>query len=443
MHKSILIVDDSPETREIIKRNLAAAGYRIFTAPDVKRAVKTLKAEHIDLVITDYKMPETSGLDLVRHVHDNFKTTVVMMITGYATVRGAVEAVKGGAEEYLSKPFTEEELLGAVKRSMARLETKKISRVTSSPGPYDAYGLLGQSKSMCDVFKMIGKASPSSGTVLITGESGTGKELAARAIHYSGPRSAAPFVPINCGAIPENLFEGELFGYMKGAFTGAHESRAGFLQTAEGGSVFLDEISELSPNSQVKLLRILQENEVFMLGSRKPIKLDIRIIAASNKNLNALVGKGVFREDLFYRLNVINIELPPLRERGGDILLLVSYFIEKYSKKNGRAAPRISEKALEMLKNYYWPGNIRELENVIQRIIIMGEGETIDVPDLPPFMRFNIAGKNNFHQSLEQVEMEHIANVLENLDGNKTKAAEILGIDRKTLREKLKMMKKA
>ncbi|OGV47739.1 MAG: sigma-54-dependent Fis family transcriptional regulator [Lentisphaerae bacterium GWF2_44_16] len=442
MPKSILVVDDSPETREIIRRNLSAAGYNILTAPDVKKALKALKTECIDLVITDYKMPETSGLDLVRHVHDNFKTTIVMMITGYATVQGAVEAVKGGAEEYLSKPFTDEELLSAVKRSIARLETKRISLRSSFSETYEVYGLLGQSKTMYGVFKIIEKTSSSSGTVLITGESGTGKELVARAIHYSSPRAAAPFVPINCGAIPENLFEAELFGYMKGAFTGANESRAGFFQTAEGGSVFLDEVSELSPASQVKLLRVLQENEVCMLGSRKPMKLDVRIIAATNKDLKALVKNEAFREDLFYRLNVINIDLPPLRERGDDILLLTSYFTEKYSKKNGRPTPHISVKALDILKNYYWPGNIRELENVIQRIIVLSESETIDVPDLPAFMRFNIAGKNNFSQSLEQVQREHIANVLENLGGNRTKAAEVLGIDRKTLREKLKLIKK-
>jgi transcriptional regulator with PAS, ATPase and Fis domain len=277
--------------------------------------------------------------------------------------------------------------------------------------------------------------------VLVSGESGTGKELVARAIHYSSPRASAPFVPINCGGIPEGLLESELFGYVRGAFTGATETRAGFFQTAEGGTVFLDEISETSASMQVKLLRVLQDREVCMVGDTRVRKVDVRVIAATNKDLLSLVQKNVFREDLFFRLNVITITIPPLRERGDDTLRLASHFAAKYAREFGRPVPRFSEAALRVIADYYWPGNVRELENFVQRIVVMSERECIDVTDLPAHMRFSAAREAGLNRSLAEVEAEHIKNVLASVDGNKSRAAEILGIDRKTLRDKLKKPK--
>ena len=440
---SILVVDDAPDTLEILGRNLGAEGYRVFTAPGVPDALSILDSTPIDLVVTDLKMPRVSGLDLVRHVRENCRDTEVMMITGYATVEGAVDAVKTGAEEYLPKPFTDAELSAAVRRALEKLHLRRASNRTDTTTPSARYGLLGESNIVRKVLAAVAKAAPTSATVLITGESGTGKELVARAIHYSGPRASAQFVPVNCGGIPEGLLESELFGHVKGAFTGATESRAGFFQTAEGGTVLLDEISETSLAMQVKLLRVLQDREVCMVGSNRARKVDVRVLAATNKDLLGLVTKGIFREDLYYRLNVINITLPPLRERGDDILLLVRSFAEKYGGEMGRPVPSFSENALSVLRNYYWPGNVRELENVVQRLVVMCEGDRIEVPDLPSLMRFSALSETRLNRTLAEVESEHIRNVLASVDGNKTRAAGLLGIDRKTLREKLKITAKA
>jgi DNA-binding NtrC family response regulator len=436
----ILVVDDSADTLEVLQRNLTSEGYQVFTAPGVAEALKILEGTPIHLVITDLKMPKVSGLDLIRHIRENYRETEVMMITGYATIEGAVQAVKTGADEYLAKPFTGEELIAAVERSLDRLRLRKAGQAEipkTRPAPH---GLIGQSEAMVKVFNAIDKAASTTATVLITGESGTGKELVARAVHYRGPRVSAPFVPVNCGGIPEGLLESELFGHVKGAFTGAIESRAGFFQTADGGTIFLDEISETSLSMQVKLLRVLQDKEVCMVGSSKTRTVNVRVIAATNKDLLGLVNKGVFREDLFYRLNVITIAMPPLRDRGDDILLLISHIARKYSRELGKPAPRFSESALQVLRNYQWPGNVRELENVLQRLVVMGESELIQVPDLPSLMRFSALSAAGLNRTLAEVENEHIRNVLASVNGNKTKAAKMLGIDRKTLREKTKGM---
>jgi len=395
----ILVVDDAPNTLEVLRRNLESQGYKVFTAPGVVEAIKILDATPVDLVITDLKMPRVSGLDLVRHVRENFKDTEVMMITGYATVEGAVRAVKTGAEEYLPKPFTDEELFSAVRRSLDKLHAHRAGLSKVRQVPRDTYGILGESAEMQKVLEAIAKVSLTSATVLITGESGTGKELVARAIHYNSPRAAAPFVAINCGGIPEQLLESELFGYVKGAFTGATESRAGFFQTADGGTIFLDEISDTSPSMQIKL---------------------------------------PFREDLFFRLNVITIPVPPLRQRGNDILLLAHHFAVKFAGELGKPTPRFSDSSLQVLRNYYWPGNVRELENVIQRFVVMTDGDVMEVPDMPPLMRFSALRETGLNRTLAELEAEYIRNVLASVDGNKTQAARILGIDRKTLREKLK-----
>jgi len=434
----ILVVDDSPDTLEVIKRNLETKGFSVFTAPGAVEAIKIIESSPVDLVITDLKMPKVDGLSLIRHIQENYKNTGVMMITGYPSIEGAVEAVKSGAEEYLSKPFTDEELFAAVKQALDKLHVRRMSETQAQRLPESRHGLIGESEAMKKVWLAIEKASQSSATALITGESGTGKELVSRAIHYTSKRSSAPFVPINCGGIPENLLESELFGYVKGAFTGAIETRAGFFQTAERGTIFLDEISETSLSMQVKLLRVLQDKEVFLVGARQSQKVDVRIIAATNKDLHTLVNKEKFREDLFYRLNVITIVIPPLRERVEDILLLVQNFTDRFAEEFGKPSPRFSENALQVLKNYDWPGNVRELENIIQRLVVMTEGEAIDVPDLPSLMRFSAMRGAGLNRTLAEAEKDHILNVLSNVDGNKTQAAKILGITRKTLREKIK-----
>jgi two-component system response regulator HydG len=436
----ILVVDDSSATLEVIQRNLAAEGYQVFTAPGVAEAIEILNGTELDLVITDLKMPKVGGLDLVRHIRENFKDTEVMMITGYPSVEGAVEAIKTGAEEFLPKPFTDAELLSTVGRVLNKAKMRRFTDTADHHVAIKHKGLLGNSEVMRKVFTAISKAASTSATVLIGGESGTGKELAARAIHYSGQRSSAPFVPVNCGGIPEGLLESELFGHVKGAFTGATESRAGLFHVADGGTIFLDEISDMSMSMQVKLLRVLQDKEVCMVGSNRSRKVSVRILAATNKDLYSLVKNNLFREDLFYRVNVVTIKMPPLRERGDDVLLLAHHFANKFAAEIGKPPPRFLDEALRNLRNYNWPGNVRELENVIQRLIVMTDGDYIDVTDLPDLCRFSVLSKTGFTRTLAEVEGEYISNVLASVGGNKTRAAGILGIDRKTLREKLKKL---
>jgi len=437
--EKILIVDDAPDTLELIHRNLASQHYQVFSATNVEEALKILQATPIDLVITDLKMPGGSGIDLVRHVRENLKDTEVMVITGYPSIEGAVEAVKIGAYDYLTKPFTDEELFSAVYKALEKLSSRKASQKYQSSKLLTSQGIIGESEAIKGVYKSIEKAASALANVLITGESGAGKELVARAIHYNSTRASAPFVPVNCGGIPEGLLESSLFGHVKGAFTGASESRLGFFQTADGGTIFLDEISDMSLSMQVKLLRVLQDKEVYMVGAAKSRKVDIRIIAATNKDLLGLVKRGVFREDLYFRLNVINILIPPLRERKDDILILIHHFAAKFTKDLGRKAPQFSDNALQVLINYYWPGNVRELENVIQRLVIMTESDRIEVPDLPSLMRFSALQGTGLNRTLVEVETEYIRNVLNSVNGNKSHAAKILGIDRKTLREKLSL----
>lgn len=434
----ILVVDDAPETLEVLRRNLTSRGYQVYTAPGVDDALRVLDSETIDLVITDYKMPRVSGLDLVRHIRENLGETEVMMITGYASINGAVEAVKYGAEDYLAKPFTDEELFAAVEHALEKLRSRRMTHVGSDRQATESYGILGESPAIKKVFNFIDKAAGTAATVLITGESGTGKELVARAIHYRSSRASAPFVPVNCGSIPEGLLESELFGHLKGSFTGAGETRAGFFQTADGGTIFLDEISETSLAMQVKLLRVLQDKEVCMVGDSRTRKVDVRIVAATNKDLINLVKKGLFREDLFFRLSVITVAVPPLAERANDVLILAKYFGDKFSKEMDKKPIRFSDSALKALGNYDWPGNVRELENVIQRLVVMSDDDTVKANDLPSLMRFSAPRQKGLKRTLAEVERAHIRAVLDSANGNKTRAAEILGIDRKTLREKLR-----
>ena len=432
----IIVVDDSAPTLEVIQRNLEAVGYEVFTAPSVELAIAFLEQNSVDLVITDIKMPKISGLELLKYVKENVKGTEIMIITGYPSIEGAVEAVKDGAEDYLVKPFTDEELLSAVSKMLEKRANRRA--VETKPLP-SSHNIIGNSPGMQHVYRLIEKAAAAGVNVMISGESGTGKELVARAIHYSSKTVKGPFVTVNCTAIPDSLLESELFGHVKGAFTGAQASRAGFFQIADGGTLFLDEIGDASLSMQGKLLRAIQNKEIFMVGSSRVQKIDIRIIAATNTDLNRLVKKGLFREDLYFRMNIVEVSLPPLHERGEDILLLVQYFKEKFSRHLNRPAPRFSDKVLQIFKKHRWQGNVRELENLIQRLLVLADCDFIDVADLPEQMRFNINWRKDLNRPLAEVEAEHIANVLTSVKGNKTRAAEILGIDRKTLRTKLQM----
>ncbi len=433
---TVLAVDDNLNTLEVIKRNLTPAGYEVVTCAEVPAAVRILEEQPIDVLITDYKMPRHDGLELITHAGENYPDLGMIMVTGYPSIDGAVQAVKSGADEYLAKPFTETELLAAMEKVTDKLARRRQARA-AVPLPGD-FGILGCSQAMQAVFRLIDKAAAMTANVLISGESGTGKELVARAIHYRGARSAAPFVSVNCTAIPESLLESELFGHVKGAFTGAKEDRAGYFQIADGGTIFLDEIGDASLNLQAKLLRIMQNKEFFRVGSSQICKVDTRIIAATHKNLQAMVEKGLFREDLYYRLNIIDIPLPPLRERREDIAILVNHFMSEFCREMGRPSITLSDRALQALGVYAWPGNVRELENLMQRLVVMVDGPQVAVADLPPAMRFTIRSLPGEMRTLSQMEADHINAVLESVGGNKSRAAEILGIDRKTLREKLK-----
>jgi len=437
----ILIVDDSQDTLEMIQRNIEYLGYTVFACDNAQDAMDVLEKEHIDLVITDYHMPFVGGIDVIRHVRENYKNTEVMMITGYASVEGAVEAIKAGAEEYLSKPFTEDELEEAINRSIEKLALRALKNEVKPTDLSEKYGLIGDSKEIRRVAESIKKAASQDLPVLISGDPGTGKEFAARAIHYEGENSEYPFFYVNCSAIPENKIEGELFGYVSsGDKSEGQKVYKGFLEMAQKGTVFLDEISSTSLATQVKLLRALS-GEITLMGDSTPKTIDCRIIASTSKDLINLVKRNLFREDLFFRMNVINIVMPSLRERDGDIILLANSFISKTAVEIGlKKTPKLDEKTVQCLMEYSWPENVRELELLMRQIVSKIKGEIIEVTDLPTYMRFNIFEESRLNAKLADVEADHIKEVLESVDGNKTKAAEILGIDRKTLRDKMKKM---
>jgi len=436
---TILVVDDSIETVELIKRNLESAHYEVYTTHHVQGAITILDAVAIDLVITDLKMPDQNGIQLVRHVSENFKSIGILVITGFPSIEGAVESIKIGAEEYLVKPFTDDELFTSVSRVLLK-NTPKGKRINVEDASA-TFGIIGDSEKMQTVFKTISKVKQTNATVLISGESGTGKELVARALHYGGTTPNAPFVPVNCGGIPDALLESELFGHVKGSFTGANETRAGFFQTADGGTIFLDEISNTSIAMQAKLLRVLQEKEFYMVGSKKPLRVNVRVVAATNVDLMQLVKKGAFREDLYYRLNIISIDLPPLRERDNDISKLIDFFLSKFTRELGKKQIHISAKAMKALTDYAWPGNVRELQNLIYRLVVLSEDNVINVPDLPNVFRYSASRLTGLHRKLEEVERDYILNVLAAQKNNLSHAALILGMDRKTLREKVKRYK--
>ena len=435
---NVLVVDDSPESIELIKRNLQSKGYQIYAANNVQSAIQVLASVNIDLLITDLKMPGENGIELIRHASENYKGIGILVVTGFPSIQGAIESIKIGAEEYLVKSFTDDELFASVERVLNK--TKRTSGKSDNSPPQN-FGIIGDSDGMKKVFNTINKARLTNATVLIYGESGTGKELVARALHYAGSVSAAPFVPVNCGGIPDALLESELFGYVKGAFTGATETRAGFFQTADGGTIFLDEISNTSLAMQAKLLRVLQEKEFYMVGSKKTLKVNVRVVAATNVDLMQMVKKGLFREDLYYRLNIITIDLPPLRERGDDIPRLINFFLAKYLKELAKPPMKFTNKAMQALKEYAWPGNVRELQNLVHRLAIMCEDNTIDIPDLPESFRFSVRRGKGLGRKLEDVEREYILDALAANRNNISQTAISLGIDRKTLRDKLKKFK--
>jgi DNA-binding NtrC family response regulator len=438
----ILFVGSDENAAEAIQTQLVKAGYEVITCRSVEKAISALEFSTIDLVISEMNLPKISGMDLLRYVKENF-SDIEMMMTGVSDVEAAIKAIKEGAEEYLVQPYPAEDLLAAVTRMVGKIE--RCRTMQSDTVLEKSHGIIGQADSIRDLFKLIEKAATNTVNVLVSGESGTGKELVARAIHFSSDRSGAPFVSVNCTAITDTLLESELFGHVKGAFTGAKDSRVGFFQIADGGTIFLDEIGDASLNMQGKLLRVLQSKEIHLVGSSQIRKVDIRIIAATHKDLQAMVPKGLFREDLFYRLNVINIPVPALRDREEDILILVNFFLNKFAKEMNRPPHVFSDNALKALKKYNWPGNVRELENLIQRLVVISDSDVIHVNDLPPHMRYavNISSGAGANKTLADVEREHITNVLTSVDGNKTRAAGILGIDRKTLRKKLEDMGKS
>jgi len=439
LHKeNILIVDDDIGILELLTRRLKDLNFHVFKAISVKEAVFILKDTPIDLLITDIQMPEVDGVQLLKFANEHYPNMPKLVVTGYPSVDGALEVVKSGAMDYLTKPFTKEELKTAVDRALSQGRKTDKPSFSATKIRVDAHfkEMVGESVAFDQVKTIVDRVKNNRATVLINGESGTGKELVARAIHYSGKYAKKPFVAVNCGAIPENLQEAELFGYTKGAFTGADQNRDGFFQAASGGTLFLDEIGTASLDVQTKLLRALQEKEITKVGSRAVEKIELRIVAATNVDLVEEIRKKNFREDLYYRLTVVEINVPPLRDRKSDIPLLVDKFLQKYGIEYRDRFVRIDPDALNILERYDWPGNIRELENVIQRAVIMADGH-ISIKDLPDYLKYEIQFPEDELIPLKEMEKRYIQKVLAHTEGNKTKAAEILQITRKTLRDKL------
>jgi len=433
--ENILIVDDDVNILELLQRHLQSWNYHVFKAMSVKEAVTILRDSQIDLLITDLKMPELDGSELIKFVSEHYPKLQKLVVTGYPSVQDSLVAIKSGVVDYLTKPFTKDELKSAIDKSISNNQIRKPNQ--SEDEQESSYGeIIGNSEKINDVIQVIERVKDNKATIFIKGESGTGKELVARAIHYQGKFARAPFIAVNCGAIPENLLEAELFGHLRGAFTGAETNREGFFQAANGGTIFLDEIGNASLAVQSRLLRVLQEKEVVKVGATKAEKVDIRVIAATNSDLRDMLQKQTFREDLFYRLTVVEIEIAPLRERKEDIQLLVDKFLFKYGVEYKDRFLKITPEALEILKRYDWPGNIRELENIIQRAVIMCD-KIINVAHLPEHLKYTLNFSKDKLEPLKVIEKRYIEKVLRATDNNKTKAAEILQIDRKTIRQKL------
>ena len=439
----VLVVDDEAVVRAGISRILEKQDLSIHTAADGSEALEIMAEYHINIVLLDIKMPGLDGIEVLRHIRATYPDTVVIMITGHPTIQSAIECTKLGAIDYLVKPFRVDELealiLKAQKQVTEDIESKAAPEEGEKVG--DVPYIVGSSQAMREIFSKVRRAAPSDSTVLLTGESGTGKELVARAIHTLSDRAEKEFVPVDCSALVESLLESELFGHVKGSFTGAFQTKHGLFELANHGTFFFDEISNLTLNIQAKLLRVIQEREFMKVGSQKRIKLDIRIIASSNRDLKEAIKDGSFREDLYYRLSVIPIRLPPLRDRTGDVPLLVDHFLKSHSQKRNGRQRSVSKRALEMLSAYSWPGNVRELEHTIERILILEDCEVIEPEHLPAFIsqrqgEFQVFSEESF--SLEELEKRYIQFVLRQTKGRRQETARILGINRKTLAGKIK-----
>ncbi len=451
-YQKILVVDDEESIRYMLKMALEEAGYEVELAPDGITALAKLTESVFDCVISDVRMPEMSGLELLKAIQEIRPDLTVIVMSAFGNLDTAIEAMKLGAYDYVSKPFKQDEILLTLKKAEERERLRKenllLRREVEKKYSFD--NIIGKSTKMQEIFRKIEKIAEYKSTVLITGESGTGKELVAKAIHYSGPRRDLPFIAVNCGAIPGELLESELFGHVKGAFTGAVAAKKGLFAEADKGTIFLDEIGDLPLNLQVKLLRVLQEGEIRRVGDTRTFQVDVRVIAATAKDLLEEVQKGNFREDLYYRLNVVPFYLPPLRERREDIPLLVWHFLRKYSAETGKEIKEITPDAMNALVAYEWKGNVRELENVIERAVVMSEGQIITTEYLPeglvksasdiilkiPESRISI--KTTVKELVEMAEKELIARALIKTGNNRTRAAELLEISHRALMYKLK-----
>ena len=450
MSPSILIIDDEEDIRSILAMHLKKEGYKVDASPNGEEGLKRLIARGHDMVICDVRMPVMGGLELLDEIREREIETTVIVMSAFGNKELAIDAIKRGAYDYFNKPFTRDEVLLTVLKAEERLKLKQenaVLKAATQPDPSNSFeGIIGKSELMQKVYQTIRKVASSRSTVLIAGESGTGKELVARAIHNLSPQTNGPWVAINCGAIPEALIESELFGHKKGAFTDATHDKRGLFEEASGGTLFLDEIAELPLNTQVKLLRALQEQEIRRVGENKPIKVNVRIIAASLHNLGERVQEGLFREDLFYRLNVIPIELPPLHQRRDDIEALVEHFIHVQNARQSTNIKGVTEEALELMRNYAWPGNIRELQNCIERGVVLTGGDMIDVDVLPERIKESNDELKQLFSSDElsikkmstMLERILIRRALEKTRGNRTNASKLLEISHRALLYKIK-----
>jgi DNA-binding NtrC family response regulator len=440
---NILVIDDEESMRDSCRQTLSRDGNSVEAAADGTEGLAMLAERSFDVVVLDLRMPGLSGVEVLKRIRQSDPAAVVIVITGYATVDSAVEAMKNGAYDFLPKPFTPDTLRAIVKRALEKRELSLENfllrdQLRVSFGP-DA--VVGRSDSMKKVEELIRKVGPTDSTVLISGESGTGKELVARAIHRASTRKDKPFIVVDCGSLVENLFESELFGHIKGSFTGATATKYGRFELANGGTLFFDEIGNIGTEIQTKLLRVLQEREITKVGGSQVVKVDVRIVAATNEDLHEAVKAGTFRDDLFYRLSVVPIAMPPLRARRGDIPLLVNHFLNRYNAKRRKGMVAVSDQAMKALVDYDWPGNVRELENAIERAVVLTENDVIGPSDLLYYGRMTARplGPGTYEiRRLEEVERDHIEKTLAMLNGQRGRTAEALGIDRKTLRAKLK-----
>jgi len=434
----LLIVDDDQVARELLAETLGREGYRVRVAGGGEEALRLAGAEPFDMALVDLRMPDLDGLAVLKQLAMIQPDLPVVILTAFATIETAIAAVNAGAFDYLSKPFRMEEIKIVVRRTLdaRRLARENLQYRQELGARYGFEGLIGQSHQMVEIYKLIARVAALDTTVLIQGETGTGKELVARAIHGASGRAARPFIVVDCAALPETLFESELFGHERGAFTGAFAARRGLLETSTGGTCFLDEIGELTAPLQAKLLRTLQERSIRRVGGNDEIPFDVRVVVATNRDLRRLVADGGFRDDLYYRLNVVTITVPPLRERASDIPLLAQHFLEIFARRSGRAIKRLAPESVALLTGYRWPGNVRELEHVIERAMALSSSETLLPDDFPPHLgeeRDRAPRLPADGMTLEDVKRWYVNKVLEESGGNKLRAAELLGIDRRTL----------